>query len=302
MSTSPGLSASVRRGYLLALASAVLAALAYVVGKWTLQFVTPVLMNAFMTTLAGMLLTLDRFRPARSNRELASATAWTWVVLFSASSFLAVLLLWSGIQRMDPSLASFLNRSEVIVSVTLAILFLGERFNRGELIGALLSITGIVVMRMTLRIDYSAGFWLVLGGAVFFGVTEFVAKVAVRHVSVTFLAWTRSLLMATGFWILFLLRGETFEGLDVAWPGLVAVTLLAPLFARLLFLSALRLIPLSRTAVISQTQPVLVMAFALLLLGQLPTFREAAGGVFVVAGCVLMIVARRSVGEDRPGA
>ncbi len=302
MNTSPSFSASDRRGYLLALPSAALAALAFVVGKWTLQFVTPVLLNAFMTTLAGMLLTLDRFRPARSNRELASATAWKWVVLFAASSFMAVLLLWSGIQRMDPSLASFLNRSEVIISVTLAILFLGERFNRGELMGVLLSIAGLAVMRMTLRVDYSAGFWLVLGGAMFFGVTEFVAKNAVRHVSITFLTWMRSLMMAAGFWILFLLRGETFQGLDVAWPGLVAVTLLAPVSARLIYLSALRLIPLSRAAVINQAQPAFVLAFALLLLGQLPTLRETAGGALVVAGCVLMVVARRSVREDQPGA
>ncbi|MCK4462395.1 MAG: EamA family transporter, partial [candidate division Zixibacteria bacterium] len=80
--------------------------------------------------------------------------------------------------------------------------------------------------------------------------------------------------------------------LEKVWLGVVALGLIGPIMARMMYLLALKRMDLSKVAVISQSQPVYVVLIALFALGQLPTVRETAGGIFLVIGCVVMIFAR----------
>ena len=190
-------------------------------------------------------------------------------MMFTVTSVLAVWAHWSGVQRMDPSLAAFVNRAEVPIVIVMGIIFLKERFSRWETLGLLLSIVGIVVMKLTLRFEYSDGFWLVLLGALLFGLTEFVSKIGVRHVPPITLAFLRNLFMAPIYWLMFAATGASLDGLDRVWPGVLALGLVGPIMARMMYLLALKRVELSRVAVISQTQPVFVILIALLFLVQM---------------------------------
>ncbi len=291
--TASEASPSLKAGYTFALTSSLGSGLATVVGKWNMEFISPLLMNSVMFTVATVMVT-SVLLPLRGTSGLFSLSrqGWKWLGLFTASSWLAVWTFWAGVQRMDPSLAAFLNRSEVPIAIGLGIIFLKERLTRLEILGMILSLTGIVVMRLTLRIEYTSGFWLVLLGSVFFGVTEFISKVAVRHVDPVALTYIRNGFMAVFFWIAFISSGQSYEGLEVVWPGVLAIGFLGPIMARMSYLLALKRISLSRVAVISQVQPVFVVLIALFVLGQLPTFREITGGIFLTGGCVLMIISR----------
>jgi drug/metabolite transporter (DMT)-like permease len=284
-------------GYALAIGSSISAGTGTVIGKWNLEAISPLLMNTLIFSIASLALTATLL-PLKGIKTVFTLTrqGWFWLGLFTASSLLAVWAFWAGVQQMDPSLAAFLNRTEVLIAIFLAIIFLKERFSRMETIGAVLSIAGLVIMRLTLRIEYSTGFWLVLLGALFFGITEFVSKIAVRHVEPTILAYIRNMFMAAGYWVIFLAAGQGFDGLEKVWPGVVALGLIAPIFSRLLYLFALKKIELSKVAVISQSQPVFVILIALLALGQLPTFREIIGGLFLTMGCLIMIISRQKLG------
>ena len=282
------------QGYLLALLAAVGTAAATIVGKWNLYHVTPTAMNACIFTVAAVLFTLTSFRGNRPGRASLTRTGWQLTGLFSLFSMAGIWFFWAGIQGMDPTLAAFLNRVEVIIAILLAVIFLRERFNVSEGFGALLSIAGIVIMRLTLRLEFTQGFWLVLTGALFSGINEFIAKHVVRHGPIQSIMWVRSTAMAVGFWILFLLRGESLAGLSTVWPGILALGFLGPVFARVAYMHALRRIPLSRAAVVVQAYPVFVLVLALAAFGQIPSLRELAGGLFIAAGCVVMILTRSS--------
>lgn len=296
---SPDDSATRRAGYTFALTSSLGSGLATVVGKWNMEYISPLLMNSIMFTVATVLVT-GVLLPLRGTGGLFSLSrkGWKWLGLFTVSSWFAVWTFWAGVQRMDPSLASFLNRSEVPVAIALGIIFLKERLTKTEVVGMILSLIGIVVMRLTLRIEYTSGFWLVLMGSVFFGVTEFLSKITVRYVEPVVLTYIRNGFMAIFFWIAFISSGQSYDGLEVVWPGVIAIGFLGPIMARLAYLMALKRITLSRVAVISQSQPVFVVLIALFVLGQLPTFREITGGLFLISGCLLMLVARP--GSKRP--
>jgi chloramphenicol-sensitive protein RarD len=294
--TPPPTPASESSGYAFALFSSLGGSLATVIGKWNLEVISPLLLNCLIFSIAAVLFAAVLL-PARGPRHLFchSPRGWLWIGLFGATSVGALWAFWAGVQRMDPSLASLINRIEVFVTILLAVIFLRERLNRMELLGAAISIAGIIVMRATLRVEYSSGFWLVLVGSVFFGITEFVSKIAVRYVASGVLACLRSALMAFVFWLVFWAVGEDFTGLQRVWPGVVALAVVGPIVARMAYLAAVRRIPVTKAAIVTQTSPVFVMVLAVLLLGQFPTLRELAGGILVLVGCVVMILARGTV-------
>ena len=264
--------------------------LSTVIGKWNLAAISPLLMNSIIFSVASVVLTV--MLPFRGVKRTFSLTkkGWFWLLMFSIGSWLAIWLYWAGIQRMDPSLAAFLNRSEVPVAILLGMIFLKERFTKLEILGAVFSIAGIIIMRLTLRMEYSTGFWLVLAGSLLFGITEFVSKIAVKHVDTASLTYIRNMFLAVFYWIAVLAGGINFDGLERVWLGVLALSITGPILARMLYLSALRRLDLSRVAVISQSQPVYVILISLLILGQLPTFREIIGGIFLTLGCVLMVI------------
>ncbi len=277
-------------GYTFAVTSSIGSGLATVVGKWNLQAISPLLMNSLIFSVATVLLTVTVL-PIKGIRQVFTLTrrGWFWLGLFSASSQLAVWAFWAGVQRMDPTLAAFLNRTEVLIAIFLGIIFLKERFTRAEMVGAVLSIAGIVIMRLTLRGEYSSGFWLVLLGSLLFGITEFISKIAVRHVEPFVLTYIRNMFLAAAYWIVFWAGGFGYEGLSEVWLGVLALGFLGPILSRLMYLLALKRLELSKVAVISQSQPVFVIIIAFLALGQLPTFREIVGGIFLTLGCLIMI-------------
>lgn len=284
-------------GYALALTSSLFAGATTVTGKWNLEAISPMLMASLIFSIATVVMTVV-YLPFKRWRTVFSLSrrAWFWLGMFSLSSWLAVWIFWEGVQRIDPSLAAFLNRAEVLVAIFLGMVFLGDRFNRIESLGAALSIAGIVIMHFTLRVEYTAGFWLVLLGSLFFGITEFVSKMAVRYAEPIILAYLRNMFMAVVYWMFLFAYGGSFDGLGKVWPGVVAVGLFGPIFSRTAYLMALRRMELSKVAVISQTQPVFVILIALSVLGQLPTAKEILGGVFLSVGCLVMVTARARKG------
>ena len=283
-----------RAGYVFAIVSSVAAGTATVVGKWNLREISALVMACCMFSVATGALSVTWLPYGGLKRVFGhSRRGWLWIALFTATSLAAVWSFWAGVRQMDPTLAAFLNRFEVPVAILMGVIFLGERFTRIETVGVVLSLAGIAIMRATLRVEYSTGFWLVLLGALFFGTTEFVSKIAVRHVEPIALAYLRNMFMAAAYWIVVTSSGRDLSGLERVWPGVLAVGLLGPILSRMMYLKALKRMDLSKVAVISQSQPVFVVLIALTFLGQVPTFREVIGGICLISGCLLMIVAHQ---------
>jgi len=292
-------SGSRKAGYILAFVSAAGTGVSTVIGKWNLEAMSSLTMNALIFTVAMIAMTVF-WLPIHGVRRtfVHSGQAWFWIAAVGTSSAVAVWFYWAGVQAMDPSLAGFLNRSEVPLTILMGVLFLGERFNRWEVLGAAFAIGGILIMRATLRMEYSAGFWLVLAGAGLFAVSEFVSKIALRYVEAAVLTYTRNGIMCLLYWAAFLANGNTLEGFDRVWLGVVVLGLLGPGFNRLTYLMALKRIELSKVSVIGQSQPVYTVVVAAMALGMVPTPREVIGGICLIMGCVMMVLFRRRLNRS----
>lgn len=292
--SNPGNSPGI--GYIFSFTSAFFAGCTTVVGKWNLESISALLLIALIFSIASIIL-IAAYIPFNGNYKKLfriKPIGWLWLMSFTLSSVIALWLFWAGIKRIDPSLGAFLNRSEVMVAIILGIIFLKERFNRIETLGAILSIGGIVIMRLSLRVEYTEGFWLVLAGSFFFGATEFFSKLTVKYAPPIIAVFFRNLFMSVVYWIILLGGDLNMSGLGKVWIGVVALAVLGPVLSRMVYMMALKRLELSKVAVISQTQPIYVIVLALAFLGQFPTFREIVGGIFLLGGCLIMVLGRRA--------
>ncbi len=281
-------------GYLYASVSAMMGAVLIVTGKFVLYSISPLALNAIIFPVGAVVLGMAMI-PGKRWKRIArmDRRAWGWTTAFSVLACVAIWTHWIGIKMMDPTLASFLNRFETLVTISLGIAILGERFTKREGLGALLVLGGIVLMRFTFRAEYSLGFWVVLFSAVCFGTAEFFAKIAVRYVDPLTISFLRTVITAIFFWIAVPVVGTSFEGARSVWWALIILVFAGPVLVRPIYLYALKHLEVSKVALVNQSQPVFVAILALVALSQTPAPREVAGGLFVVGGCLLIIVSRR---------
>nr|NIM97098.1 EamA family transporter [candidate division Zixibacteria bacterium] len=276
--------------------SAMMAAVLIVTGKWTLYTISPLTLNALIFPMGVVLLAPTVLYRRRWKLILAMDwTAWKWTLAFSVLACVAIWTYWIGVKMMDPTLASFLNRFETLVTISLGMAILGERFTRGEGLGAILVLGGIVLMKFTFRAEYSVGFWVVLFSAVCFGTAEFFAKIAVRYVDPLTISFIRNVVTSILFWFIVPLAGAPFEGASSVWWGILIIAFTGPILTRPIYLFALKNLEVSKVAVIQQSQPLFVAILALVALSQTPAPREIIGGLFVIGGCLLIILSRRKV-------
>ena len=285
---------NVSLGYLFSGMSALFASVAIVAGKWTLQGISPLALNALVFPIGAIVLGLTIIPQKRWKQIFAlNRKAWAWTISFTVLAFVAIWTYWIGIKMMDPTLASFLNRTETLVTIFLGFVILGERLSRREALGAFLVLAGIVLMKFTLRVEYSTGFWVVLFSAVCFGTAEFIAKIAVRYVDPLTLSFVRNLISAMMFWVVVAFVGTSFAGVGSVFWGVIIIAIMGPILTRPIYLAALKHIEVSKVALINQSQPVFVAIMAFLALNQTPALREIIGGLFVIGGCLLIILGRK---------
>ena len=208
---------------------------------------------------------------------------------------LSVLLVFAGLDRLDPSVTAFLGRSGALYSIILAYIFLGERFGIRCLSGMALVLAGVVVITYRSGASELLGIVLVLTGFVFTSLNFFIGKKVTSATNPVVLIWMRAMASLGVVVIAAIVSGR------FAWhfsaPHLIVLaagSLIGPFAGQILSFYSLRYIGLSELEILRATQPLLVVVYSLVFLGMLPTLHQGIGGAVVVMG-VLLLVASRSV-------
>jgi len=281
------------KGYTFAMLSALLSGINYVLGKWVMADLSPELLVALIFGLAALIQGgLMAARGDWKGIRRCTARGWLWVLFFSLFSVVALWTLWTGIKYLDPTVASFISRLQTLVTVFLGIALLKDRFHRWEAVGGVVVILGVAVIYASFDLRLSLWFWIMVASGISFGVTEVVAKVALRYLEATPLSFIRTLFVAVFFLVWVMLDGQPLLHLGRTWWGVVAIAVMGPTLARLFYLYALERLDVSKAALVNQVQPLFVFLVAFLFLGTIPSVREFAGGLLILAGCVALISGR----------
>lgn len=298
MNDEPSPSGSIRGlGVLLATLCAAFSGTAVTVGKvalegmsalgfcyWLFLFSLPA--GALLASVAG-----GRLSPRRIPRS--------GVLLLLAHAGLicvSLLMFWSGLRLLDPTVTVFLGRAEVLVAVGLGVVVFRERLGLVGVLGGLATVGGVIVMGLAGRESdvtgsgpTGSGFALVLGSAVLLGVAEVVAKAAVRYIAPAAMTLFRNVLLAAAFAVAAVATGQATLPSGRALAYTAAAAVLGPTLARFTFLLAIRRLEISWVTLLTQSTPLFTALTAAIVLGQTPGSGEWVGGAIVLAGCVLVV-------------
>ncbi|NQS98966.1 MAG: DMT family transporter [candidate division Zixibacteria bacterium] len=272
-------------GYYLCILSSLFTAGLIIIGKWVMVQGDPIFLGGLVLFIAGLILVgwvvlKQGFHWLRG----ISRTGWRYTIIYTVFSILAVSAFWQGIAMVDASKVGFLSRLQTIVIIFGGVVILHERFGAMEIFTGVMVLAGAVIIRGTMSMEMSAGFWVMIFSAFCFGLVELTAKLLVSYVEPYRFNAFRNLAAGIVMIAWGIVRGTAEWELGDIWWGIIAMACLGPLAGRTFYLYALRYAEVSKTSLVTQIQPVFVVILAVIFLQEYPCLRELIGGGLIILG------------------
>jgi O-acetylserine/cysteine efflux transporter len=278
-----------RRHVVLAVTIAVVWGVNFVVIDEGLKVFPPLLFVALRYAIVAFPAILFVGRPRVAARYVVAVGTFSAALQFG-------LLFMSLSAGLPPGLASLVIQLQVVFTIAIAAVVLGERPHRRQLLGALVAVGGVAVIAATrtgVAIPIGA-LMLCIGGAASWGIGNVITRVARPPDAVAFLVWI-SLVPPLPLLLLSLaLEGPARIGhaattLTVsAILSLLFVGLVATGFAYGSWTYLLRRYPASSVAPFALIVPVAGLASAALFVHETPSGGEIVGAALVIAGLALV--------------
>jgi O-acetylserine/cysteine efflux transporter len=250
---------------------------------WGLESFPPLLFAALRFTLVAIPAVLF-IRPPRIH--------WGYVV--GVGLFLSALqfsfLFVSMDQGLPAGLASVVVQLQPLFTIGLAVLFLGERPTRGQLVGSGIALAGIAVIAggRAEAVPLVAIF-LAIAGSAAWGAGNVIVRKAQAPEPIALLVWSSLVAVPPLLGLSLVLEGAPevhLTGTGVA--GLLYVVVLASGFGYGAWTWLLKHYEAAQVAPFSLLVPVTGIGSAWLVLGEVPNTTEAVGAAVVLAGIAVL--------------
>jgi drug/metabolite transporter (DMT)-like permease len=289
------------RGYLFAVLTALITSIGFIAAKPVLDRLDPLSFSVSQFALAT-LFSFIWMAAAGDIPKFKKVTPgqWTFLIVVALLFLGAAYTLWIGLSRIPATSSALLHRLEVLVTVFFGMALLGDRFTKREAIGGLIVVFGVLALRFQSPPEFSAGFWMMVLSSTLFGVIEVLVKTQVHAIPPRVFAFSRNLLVLVFFaiaavWRLVMKEDAGWQGL-IDWSGIredlpliAVVALVGPVLGRTAYMYSLRHLPVSRAALVMQSQPLFVALLSAILLSAWPSQREWTSGLLIVAGCLMLV-------------
>jgi uncharacterized membrane protein len=156
-----------------------------------------------------------------------------------------------------------------------------------------------MIIKLSLSLEFTQGFWMLVFCSLFGALSEFSGKKALRYIEPHHLSALRNIAVGIVLLLWSVLAGNASTGIKDNWITLTALVLLGPISARLTYLYALKFADISKVTLVSQVQPVFLVALAMLFLRENPTAQELFGGIIIIAGSTGVILAHKIIPNFR---
>lgn len=281
-----------RKGILIALAATASVSLNFVTAKYAMQGIEVL---AFLPLWFGVAALYTSVYGLKHRRQWAIQLRGSWKPLLGVGLLCTVgaFLIFSGLHRLDPTVTSFLARSEALFMILLGFTVLDERFTARTGGGIILAVAGMII------ISYGTGqgqIWIVImviGGYLADSLYRLVIKCITASTSAFLINWVR---VTTAAIVLGAVAAGTGHfHIPTSASHLIVLVVGAffgPFLAHTLYFYSLRYIGLSELAVMRTTQPLFVALYASVFLGMIPTANQFAGGVLIIIGAILLTMGR----------
>lgn len=189
---------------------------------------------------------------------------------------------------IDPGTASILCQATIVFGLFWGLVWLKEKLDRRQAIGALIAISGVIVITFQKGDYLRLGSLLVLISSLCYSFhSAVVKKYGDKFDFIEFFAFR----LICNVFFLFLMVVFT-TGFDAppapAIPLLLIAAVVEVCLSRSLYYMLLRKYPFSILSIILTLSPILTVVWSLILFGTIPTWLQIAGGACVIAGVLVM--------------
>ena len=276
----------------------------YVVSRIALDYVGPATLSLLRLLIGSLVLVPLALAQRREGVRFSRADRWNifWMGLIGFAAAFAFGN-W-GLAKSTATNAALLITVEPVALILFSPLVLGERLTRREGVGAALTVLGAAVIvvngvpgvSVALVPHWRGDTLLVLSGLSYVAYSLFGRDVLARHPAVPVTAW--SILWGTAAMIPFA-AAEWMEGHRPVWTqsAVLATLYLGVVITALGYLLwnwALERVEAPRLAVFVNIQPLVGALLGVLVLHETLTVYTVAGGLLIVLGVHVAVLAKRS--------
>ncbi|RLB19782.1 MAG: hypothetical protein DRG82_00060 [Deltaproteobacteria bacterium] len=226
----------------------------------------------------------DEIRMLKIPRHLIPVT-----IVMGVFEVTGTLLFFYVIRLMNPAVVSFYTNVSIVMTITMGILFLKERFAGLEALGGIILGIGIILMTYKAGETVFLGFLLIMLLSLLFSINTILMKVTLKDIHPIAFSTYRTFLLFAVATTVFLFRAD--KALPEL-PDLLEIALgafLGPFAGVFLQVSGLQYLEASKASLVGATKPLMVLIGCIVWLGQIPGLTQSIGGGVALAGIELML-------------
>lgn len=282
-------------GYLFAITSSFFASLFFIPYKKALetisadQFVFALYLVSLIINITPLVLRtgLKIKRPVFNKPTII--VAFSFAILSVVGNFVNGL----SLREIDPAITVVIQRTQVIMVIFMGWFFLREKIKASTITGALLAISGIVIISLSgeaIRMGHLSGVCYALVGAICFSSVQIIVKYFIDQINPISVNVIRLLF---GVIILAMFPGNIqglFEIEADVWKLIVLAAFGGTTISRICSMYALKHIPVSKATVLSMLTPIFTLIISWIIWIDFPSKMEIIGGTVILIGIAFPLV------------
>ena len=172
-------------------------------------------------------------------------------------------------------------------------IFLGERLNKGESVGIVITIIGGVIVAYQRDFGLLIGTITALSAAFFYSCIAFIVKKVAQDLNMLMVANLRALGVSIVM-IIFLVLTGTFEMpssyIDIVFMALGGIS--GAYIAKASQFQAIKMIDVSRTTAVMPMESLFVVLLSYFIFQEIPSVIKLLGGALIITGVVFLVIFR----------
>ncbi|MCZ2259302.1 DMT family transporter [Sporosarcina sp. G11-34] len=256
----------------------------FVASAVSLEYYTPYQILAGRFLIGILILTIvfhKRLKKVKKRTMISGAILG--IILYIAFALQTV-----GLQYTTPSKNAFLTAVNVVIVPFIGFVIYKKKIDLFELIGAVMAITGVAVLSLKLSSEINIGDLLTLCCAFAFAFHIFYTSKFVKDEDPVLITVIQMMTATVIGLIVVVLKGETSFSVEAA--GLMPLIYLGVFSTTLAFLLqtvAQKYITETKAAIILSTESFWGMAFSIVILSEILTFKMTIGAVLILSAIVV---------------
>ncbi len=296
------------RGTIIAFIAIALFSLYAIFGKILLTSVDPFVILILNQMLAGviLMLLLDLFRKIKEIKKTSKKDIKFIAIISIFASVIAPLLFLLGLKMTSATNAILIGKTEAIMISLLAIFMLKEKITKHQIIGASVMFFGVILIatqNFGIGLRLNTGDLFVFISALSYAIATILFKKYMHHIPPEVIVTLRNLFGASILFIisLFIIDfSAILPALSIKFIlTLLGLVILTTICAQMLWYKALEMTSATNVSLAGLSSPLIAIFYALLFLGESLNSSQITGGIFIMAGLIILEIHFKKAHTDK---